>query len=232
MTVREMQIAFDMQIQLVAQELEIKEKPDSYTILYFLNRAQENYIKENFLQRGQINDNIEFLQKRSDVLRNLIARFTDVESPTALPSTETDGGISIDLPADYLYYIQSFSYATNDLADGGATKQWTPNRVVGHNEVDAIVNGMFNRPILRKPCVVFEEDDKIILYKDNDTEIFNLSFTYLKKPLEMSLEATGVNVPAGFTNECQLDSYTHQDIVEMAVRMFIEDFKFRASRPE
>ena len=71
MTVREMQIAFDMHIQLVSQDLEIDQKPDSYTVIYFLNRAQEKYIKENYLNKGQIQDNIEFLQKRSDTLRNI-----------------------------------------------------------------------------------------------------------------------------------------------------------------
>lgn len=228
MTVREMQIAFDMQIQLVSDQLEVDEKPDSYTILYFLNRAQENYIKENFLQKGQIVDNIEFLQKRSDVLRRLIVRDTGTESPTAITPTEVDGGITLALPTDYLYYIQSFSYATNDLVDGGVNKKWSPNRVIGHDEVDMITNGLFNKPILRKPCVVFEQDDKIVLYKDDDTDIFNISYTYLRKPLTMTLDTP---VAGETTNECELDEYTHQDIVEMAVRMFIEDFKFKAARP-
>jgi len=230
MTVREMQIAFDMHIQLVSMQLEVNEKPDSYTILYFLNRAQENYIKENFLQKGQIRDNIEFLQKRSDVLRNLIERETGTASATPLAATEVDGGITLDLPSNYLYYIQSFSHAESTLASGGNVRQWTPNRVVGHDEVDQITNGLFNRPILRRPCVVFEQDSKIVLYKDDDTSVYNIAYTYLRKPLEMSLEATGVNTPVGLTNECELDSYTHQDIVEMAVQMFIEDYKFKASR--
>lgn len=228
MTVREMQIAFDMHIQLVSKGLEIEDKPDSYTILYFLNRAQENYIKENFLNHGQIQDNIEFLQKRSDTLRNLISRFTDTESPTELTATEVDGGIQLDLPTDYLYYIKSFSYATNTLSSP-TTKVWTPNRAVGHDEIDKITNGLFNTPILRKPCVVFEDNEKLVLYKDVDTAIFNFSYIYLKKPLELSIETP---VAGESTNECELDVYTHQDIVELAVKMFIEDFKFKASQPQ
>ena len=37
MTVKEMQAAAVMQLQLISKELEIIEKPDSCTLLYFLN---------------------------------------------------------------------------------------------------------------------------------------------------------------------------------------------------
>lgn len=228
MTVREMQIAFDMHIQLVSKELEVSDKPDSYTIIYFLNRAQENYIKENFLSHGQLQDNIEFIQKRSDTLRNLIARFTNVVSPTPINTTEVDGGIQMDLPDDYLYYIKSFSLATHKLSSP-INQLWTPNRVVGHDEIDKITNGLFNTPILRKPCVVFEQDDKAIVYKDVDTDIYNFSYIYLRKPLTLSIETP---VATETTNECELDPYTHQDIVELAVKMFIEDYRFKASEPQ
>lgn len=227
MTVREMQIAFDMNIQLIAQSLEIEDKPDSYTVIYFLNLAQERYIKENFLSKGQVEDNIEFLQKRSDTLRNLISRYTATESGTALAATEVDGGIELDLPTDYFYYMKSFSYATNSLTAYADTKIWTPNRVVTHMELDPIINGLNNTPILRKPCVVFEEDEKIILYKDIDTDIYNYSYIYLRKPLTLSI---ATEVAGETTNECELDITTHRDIVELAVKMFIEDYKFKASQ--
>lgn len=228
MTAREMQIAFDMHIQLVYAALEIDEKPDSYTILYFLNRAQENYIKQNFLNNGQIKDNIEYLQKRSDTLRNLIVRYTDTESTDAIDTDTVDGGITLSLPDDYLYYIKSFSYSTNSLA-GVTTKTWTPNRVVGHNEIDMITSGLFNAPILRKPCVVFEESDNIILYADRDTDIYNISYIYLRKPLTITIETA---VEDETTNTCELDEYCHQDIVELAVQMFIEDYKFKLSQKQ
>ena len=232
MTVREMQIAFDMHIQLVSQQLEIEDKPDSYTILYFLNRAQENYIKENFLSRGQIQDNIEYIQKRSDTIRNLISRSNYID-PVVNPGpiiqpTEVDGGTVFDLPEDYLYYINSFSLATNALTSPTVQK-WTPNRVVGHNEVDMITNGLFNTPILRKPCVVFEDDNQLVLYKDVDTDISNISYVYLRKPLELSIETPIVGETV---NECELDPYTHQDIVALAVKLFIEDYKFKLSQKQ
>lgn len=229
MTVREMQMAFDILVQSISQTMEVNEKPDSYTIVYFLNLAQLKYIKDNFLSKGQMLDNIEYVQKRSDILRNLIRRFTGVASVTALTATEADGGIAIDLPDDYLYYLKSFSHATNTLA-GVTTKTWTPNRVVGHDELDRITSGVFNAPILRKPCVVFEENDQAILYKDRDTSVYNINYVYLRKPLQMSLDATSVGTPEGLTDECELDLSTHMDIVELAVDLYIADYKYKLNQ--
>ena len=50
MNVKEMQAAAVMQLQLISKELEIVEKPDSYTLLYFLNFA--NSIKTNKKRKG------------------------------------------------------------------------------------------------------------------------------------------------------------------------------------
>ena len=70
-----MQAAAVMQLQLISKELEIVEKPDSYTLLYFLNLSQLQYIITNFLNKGQVSDNIEAIHSRSDILRNLIKRY-------------------------------------------------------------------------------------------------------------------------------------------------------------
>jgi len=228
MTVREMQVAFDYQIQLISETMEIADKPSSDIIVYFLNLAQEKYIKENFLSRGQIQDNIEFIQKRSDTLRNIISRNTPAESVTPIAATEIDGGIELELPANYFYYIKSFSYLTNAITSP-TTKMWTPNRPIEHYELDKVSNHLYNSPILRKPCVVFEEGDRVILYKDKDTNIYNISFIYLRKPYTLSLDATSDNNPVGYTNECELDEATHRDIIELAVRLFIEDYKYKLS---
>ena len=59
MTVREMQMAFDVLIQSITQTMEVQDKPDSYTIIYFLNLSQQKYIRDNFLNKTTMIDNIE-----------------------------------------------------------------------------------------------------------------------------------------------------------------------------
>lgn len=226
MNVKEMQAAAVMQLQLISKELEIVEKPDSYTLLYFLNLSQLQYIITNFLNKGQVSDNIEAIHRRSDILRNLIKRYEGTESPAAIPASDSIGSIKLDLPSDYLYYMSSFSFIENPYTTFGG-KNWVPNRIVDHQELYKIINSGFNSPILRRPCVVLEEANKAVLYKDRDTSVFNISYVYLRKPLEMSLDATSNNVPTGKTNECELDESTHMDIVNNAVQMFITDYKYK-----
>lgn len=226
MTVREMQMSFDDKLQLVASQHEIDEKPDSFTVINFLKLAEEKYIKENFLSRDAVKENIEAIVKRSASISNLLKRHVETESLTPKPAVTVDGGIEFDLPDDYLYLVHSASYMTNSLK-GISTKTWSPNRIIEHIELDKVTNSIYHKPILRKPCVVFEEDNKVILYKDQDTEIYNLNYVYLRKPLSMSLTATGINTPAGFTNRCELNDSTHEEIVELAVTLFIENYKYK-----
>ena len=70
----------------------------------------------------------------------------------------------------------------------------------------------------------------MMLYKDKDTSIYNVSFIYLRKPLGMSLSATAVGTPTGLTNSCELDESTHMDIVELAVQLFIADYKYKLAQ--
>ena len=222
MTVREMQMAFDTRIQLVSEAEVIKTKPDSFTILQFLNRAQEKYITENYLSRGSLQDNIEFIQRRSGALRYIISRAQQTISSSAMP----DGGLQIDLPADFLYYMKSYSKITNTLAEV-TSFTWSPNRVINHNELDRVTNGVFNIPILREPCIVFEEETAI-LYIDKDTALEsggtdNYYMIYLRQPKTMVLSSPG----SGEVTTCELDDFVHNDIVELAVQMYIIDYKYR-----
>ena len=222
MTVREMQMAFDTRIQLVSDAEIIKTKPDSFTILQFLNRAQEKYITENYLSRGSLQDNIEFIQKRSGALRYIITRAESRIDPLL---ELYDGGMEVTLPTDFLYYIKSYSKMTNTLADA-TIAEWSANRVINHDELDRVTNGVFHRPILREPCIVFEEDN-IILYKDMDTELSaedpNFYMIYLRQPKTMVLEDPDNDE----VTTCELDDFIHNDIVELAVQMYIVDYKYR-----
>jgi hypothetical protein len=224
MTVRGMQLYFDSLIQTVHKEMEIGERPDSTTILYFLNKSQEEYTKITYLSAESVSKNIELLQKRSDELRKLIARYNSTLATFNV--TTVDGGIAIELPTDYLYYIKSYSYITNTFT-GHSTPIWTPNRVIRHFELDKVVSSITNDPILRKPCIVFEEDS-VILYKDRDTTITDFEYIYLRKPKTLVIDS-----PDGDeTTECELEEFTHKTIVENAVKMFTDDYKFRLARKD
>lgn len=46
----------------------------------------------------------------------------------------------------------------------------------------------------------------------------------------MSVTATAVDTPTGYTNVCELPASTHDDIVDFAVKSFTEDYKYKLSQ--
>ena len=77
MDVRQMQIEFERSIQLIDENFVLKDKLDTENILYFLNIAQDRYLKQTYLSKTSLQDNIQFLQKRADDLKQLVERSTD-----------------------------------------------------------------------------------------------------------------------------------------------------------
>lgn len=241
-----MQMEFERVVQLADPALEVIQKLDSDTIFYFLNLSQERYIKTNFVDKEGLKNNKEWLQKRDDVLKNIVKRailfnattgiLAQAEPSTAIGGTTTfpngtipsgiaityDSGIVVPLPTDYYFYLRSNSKVTGTYLDIVAAK-WVPNRVISHSDLENVINSAYNSPILRKPCVLFE-DLKAVIYKDTYTNIFNVDITYVRKPKKLVLTVANA---ATETLTCELSELTHNEIVDLAVNIFIQEAKYR-----
>lgn len=243
MNTRQMQMEFERVVQLVDPSLEIVQKIDSDTIFYFLNLAQERYVKANFVDKENLNNNKEWLQKRDTILKNIIKRAimfsasdsnavlypadqpVDAITPANLPSGLSityDGGILMPLPSNYFFYIRSNSKVTGTYLDL-VTQKWVANRVISHQDLENIINSAYNTPILRKPCVLFEESS-FTLYKDAYTNLFNVELTYVRRPKKLVLTVADA---ATETTTCELSELTHNEIIDLAVNIFIEEAKYR-----
>ena len=290
MTVRDMQIEFERSIQLIDENFVLKDKLDTENMLYFLNVAQERYLKETYLSKTSLQENVQFLQKRADDLKQLVERSVSgreadgtVDTYVNLmgagapgpPAETADGGQILYLPYDYIYYMLSRSKVTRDTV-AVASADWTSNKVITHDELDNIIQTPFNDPILRKPCVLFEDATSVVIYSDSDTTLSDFELIYIRKPKNLLLitysEITGgpavapavgeytvvsdvatfdggpLNIGDTFTgdgvklftagtcalshlafgtNTCELADYTHQEIIDLAVKIFIEEVKYK-----
>lgn len=252
MTSRQMQMEFERVAQLADPALEVIQKLDSDTIFYFLNLSQERYIKTNFVDKEGLNNNKEWLQKRDDILKNIIKREILLNATTgtiltAEPSTPIGGavstfpagsipasnititydlGIRIPLPADYYFYLRSNSKVTGTYLDLAIAK-WVPNRVISHTDLEKVINSAYNSPILRQPCVLFEENSEAVIYKDAYTNIFNVDVTYVRKPKKLALAILDA---ATETTTCELSELAHNEIVDLAVNIFIQEAKYRLKK--
>jgi hypothetical protein len=255
MTSRQMQMEFERVAQLADPALEVIQKLDSDTIFYFLNLSQERYIKTNFVDKEGLNSNKEWLQKRDDILKNIIKREILLNAVTgtilvAEPSTPIGGntvgsplfpsgtvpassititydlGIRIPLPTDYYFYLRSNSKVTGTYLDL-VTAKWVPNRVISHTDLEKVINSAYNSPILRQPCVLFEENSEAVIYKDAYTNIFNVDVTYVRRPKKLTLVVADADTE---TTTCELSELAHNEIVDLAVNIFIQEAKYRLKK--
>jgi hypothetical protein len=216
----EMQYEFTKLIQEMDESFEAIKRPTSETIFRMLNYSIDRYIKQKYLSGPSMKQNIQEIQYRADDLRNLIVR--DVEIlPAGAPGTYTQK-VVMTAPANYMFYIRSDSKITRTVSPIITTPEWTPNRVANYDEIDKIVTSPTNKPILRKPVVLFGEFDSIYVHYDGYTYIDTLALTYLRKPKLLVIDINDSDLE---TDLCELASHTHEDIVRMSVSMYIDEYK-------
>jgi hypothetical protein len=223
MTVENMLTYFQSLLELSWDEFKIREKPDTDIILKMINLANDRYIKEKYLIGPTIDQTILFLQKNPGDLQKMIKRQSGL-GLAAFP-TRSDR-ILVSLPTDYLHYIRSDSKITRTTVNP-VTSIWTPNMEATYEEIRRITRGPFNEEIIiKEPIVVFEQDNKMLVYFDSYTSISDIEVTYLRKPKDLVLEVTDSTTQ---TNESELAEYTNKEVLRLAVEMFIVEYKFRLS---
>lgn len=231
MNARQMQIEFERMIQLSNPEYIISNKIDSDTIFYYLNASQNRFIKINFMSLDNLKQTVENLRKNTDTFKSLIV------SKTLTTGVELEEGINgkkyvLPNTADDMFflYLRSYSLVSGTYMDIPDTvgekdnKVLVPNKLIMSDEVEKILTSYYNIPILRQPCVVLEADSNavshMIVYADNYTKLKGCNITYIRKPKKFD-----VIIPEGsdVIDHCELAENVHQDIVELAVDMFLAD---------
>lgn len=233
MNARAMQLEFERLVQLVNPEYTILNKLDSDTIFYFLNAAQNRFIKLNYMSIDNVRGSIENMRKVNDAFKRLIVNvdLTEVQSiQTGLYGKKYV--IPDDATSKFFLYLRSISYVGGTYMDLPAdSKTPVPNRLIENEEVDSILPSYFNRPILRNPCCVLEADIKgntyLTVYTDSYTTLNGVNITYIRMPKKFNV-ILGPNM----VGECELDENVHQDIVELAVEMFVTEAAYRVSGGE
>ncbi|HPQ79724.1 MAG TPA: hypothetical protein PLG47_04690 [Candidatus Dojkabacteria bacterium] len=207
MTGLEMQIEFERLLYTSNPEYSTSQKLDTDEIFAYLNVAQLRVMKAKYFPSANILENVRIIQSNVEDLRNLIKRATPSLGSTI--AAYSNYATLVALPADYLHYIRSDSAITRTAVPVISSTSIVPNKVIDYSEVDKVTVNDFNKPILRKPCIVFEESDNIIIFRDSYTTITAVYLTYLSTPNDISLSA-----------DCELAEYLHEEVVATAVDIF------------
>lgn len=222
-----MQVEFERLIQLIDPEYTVSKKVDSDTIFYFLNSAQDRYIKQNYLAIDSTRGTLENLKKNTDAFKSLIVT-SDLNLIDDIGETE-NYSVRAYLPdtgnTEFFLYLRSSSTVHGTymgILEGN--KAQVPNKFITQEDVDAISVSYYNKPILRQPMALIEADivgkPLIRVFADTYTTISGISCTYIRKPAKITVHSTP-------SSNCELSTNVHQEIVDLAVSIFIEEAAFR-----
>ena len=173
MLVGEMIYWFLKDYEEVSRSSGLNDIPDTETILVYLNKAQERYLRNKYLYGKTVKENTEIIMKNSDDLYKLIRR--DNENITAVtgatdPYTGYAGHVNLFNVTDYHHYIRSDVKITRTLINPFSTT-WVPTEIIDYSEVGVYLTNPFNHPIIEFPKVLFEDNYKLLVIYDDDTTI-------------------------------------------------------------
>lgn len=221
MTAIEMIYEFYEILKTVSPDFNLKDRPDTDTILMALNIGQSRLIHDRYLNKESFSENVKYVQEKFDDLKNIIKS----SQLRAIPITTGHyNGIAslVAFPSDYLFYLRSDTYISRTVSLATSGYVWTPNEVAKSiKDIESATTNLFNKPILRQPVVTQDSTGIIVIidayttiyYNDGDYKGFDL--TYLRKPLYI-----------GTTTECELATYLHEQIVRLAVDIYLKEYKF------
>lgn len=210
MTIREFHNNFDIEVDKT-KDFEfpyiLPEQKD-----YWLNKAQQQYIEDRAYPKDKRKPGFEQDQKRIDDLSWIV-------KPASLTVVTIPEGYKCALPADYYHLVRHTCVTSSSTSCG--------NKSVGgqqttHEFINQMLKDPFWTPDVEEPLYYIQGKD--IIYETKGNYILNSSkINYIKIPNEMRL-GTDYIVPT--TNvECELNPTTHNDILNIAVSMVLENFE-------
>lgn len=224
---RQLGIEFERRLQEIYPGFESKLKLDTDTIYSFLNEYQLKYVNDLYLVDDEVKSGTRSSSKLNDIIKGLIKHANcDVITED---NTLDYNSITVKLPDDYYLYIRSNSYVKGSYrsqTDEGST----PNIAVKHNDIPNIISSIYNKHnIIKNPIVIltdYSESNKIIkIIHDDYTSITKVDLVYYKLPNRFNILGTADNFSPN-TSNCELPYSAFNDLVEGAVQMYCEQYKF------
>lgn len=230
MTSRQMQIAFEEYIRNTNPDLEFDTNINTDVIFQFLTRAQEEYVTENFLIGDTIQDQINAIRKRSDVVKNLIKRGAAVQTYTL----QNDGGYlgtfgtDVTTPValtDYWMFLSGV-LISSDLPDttvGNNADKKIELDLINHYDLQKKVRTVNNEPVYKYTPITLEDENKFTFYLDKEQDAAIATKNNIKFHIIYLAKTTAIDL----NTEPILSVQTHNAIVEKAAETYMSQYKTR-----
>jgi hypothetical protein len=215
MNIREMQRNFMIKLRQFVEEPDV----ESDDIEYYLNRAQEEYVKEQHFAikdnyRNQQIGNIN-IQRAVENLRTLLVTLKFNFGQELTNYTSIENAVFVSLTGNqfikpYTYYLRSILNAT--------PSESLNCKIIDPTMLNKFTKTKYNVPLFREPAIIIEGNNIVVIYPTEITPNSTTSFelTYITSP-------TFVNIKNGV--DCELPIHTHNEIVDVAVDLKIKDLE-------
>ena len=186
MNLTELHIAFQQKIQDTNPIFEVTQRPTSFEVCNYFNKAIEKYLEKKYLLLPTFQHRISIIDENNDELRNLIIPHGTLTSVKNLAEYNWSGrGNRYRTPDDILIPIslpctitRTEVYAMNAQT---VFAQW-----VSRLEAQKLISNSSDKVMYPKPLAVFEDNYYIMLIGDAYTTTLTAGLlTYVRKPYKL-----------------------------------------------
>lgn len=224
---------FHIEFKIALDKIDSSAYPDILVeeIDYFLNEAQERFVKTRYGLNNLYKEGFEEIQKRTDDLRTLVV--TNY-APVSAVTTETNT-YKVDFSTVYSDEAQTTAVTATEpyqfylrgrsrVVKTGCTSTYVSIKLFRQMEIERVLLDPFNSPKLNSPVAYFERG-VIYVVTDGTFTIDKFKLTYLKRARAIRY---GTQYPTPVTDvTCELPDHTHKEIVQVAVNIALENIESR-----
>ena len=185
----------------------------------WLNQGQDRFVKTRYVHDTK-NETFEETQKRTDDLRTIVTEVTLI--PSAIQTPSKPNGILFELPNGtgggpdiYWFAINEECEIRYEDCNGSWVDERTGVYATQHDDYDKMIDDPFNKPnkgvVLRLMHGLWAE-----LITDGTYTINQYFLRYIRQPIRLDI----TNFPL---MSCELAMHTHQEIVNTAVSLALEN---------
>lgn len=223
MNVEEMIIGINLGVQQLDSNAYDNILPEE--ALYYLNKAnreygrrQTIYLKEEMKSnRHDFISDVEASNNLGSLLVNHLFENADLED-----ATEYDNAVKANL-SDLTGSMFSYVYSQARLTDGG---KWRACKLISSSEIGTYSRTEYNNPVFREYPIVRIGNYLYVFFDVTGNDVFEYNLVYFKSPSKL---VTSEEPGEGEVNISEFPEHTHDDIVNLAVSMIMEDLK--SARP-
>ena len=190
---------------------------DNTEIDLLLNQAQERLVKQRYGSNNIKRESFEETQKRTEDLKAIVSNAILVPLPNAIDNIDVTAQF-VNLPQDHWFIVQERALISYPDCNNANVQETVNVYGIQHNDINKVIGNAFLKASKNRILRLMEEG-RVELIHDSNSSIVNYRLRYIRKPVSISSIVPIV--------DCELSSHLHDELVDGAVSLALEDIEAR-----